>query len=41
MTLMAAAVPGIKNVWPKMLKVQPGELNIVIVMEFQDEAALD
>jgi len=36
---MAAAVPGIKNVWLKTLKVQPGEYNNVIVMEFQDDAA--
>ena len=36
---MAGAVPGIKNVWLKTLKVQPGEYSNVIVMEFQDEAA--
>ena len=36
---MAGAVPGIKNVWLKTLKVQPGEYHNVIVMEFQDEAA--
>lgn len=35
---MAAAFPGIKNVWLKTLKVQPGEYNNVIVMEFKDEA---
>jgi len=36
---MAGAVPGIKNVWLKTLKVQPGDYNNVIVMEFQDETA--
>ncbi len=36
---MAEAFPGIKNVWLKTLKVQPGEYSNVIVMEFQDEAA--
>lgn len=36
---MAGEVPGIKNVWLKTLKVQPGEYGNVIVMEFQDEAA--
>lgn len=36
---MAADVPGIKNVWLKTLKVQPGDYKNVIVMEFKDEAA--
>jgi hypothetical protein len=36
---MAAATPGLKNVWLKTLKVQPAEYSNVIVMEFQDEAA--
>ena len=36
---MAGAVPGIKNVWLKTLKVQPDGYKNVIVMEFQDEAA--
>ncbi len=38
---MAADVPGIKNVWLKTLKVQPGEYNNVIVMEFESKAAFD
>jgi len=38
---MAAEVPGVKNVWLKTLKVQPGDYNNVIVMEFQDQAAFD
>jgi len=36
---MAAAVPGITNVWVKTLKVQPGDYNAVIAMEFKDAAA--
>jgi hypothetical protein len=38
---MAGEIPGIKNVWLKTLKVQPGDYNNVIVMEFQDQAAFD
>ena len=36
---MASAVPGITNVWVKTLKVQPGDYNAVIAMEFKDDAA--
>jgi len=36
---MASAVPGITNVWVKTLKVQPGDYNAVIAMEFKDAAA--
>ena len=36
---MAAAVPGITNVWVKTLKVQPSGYNAVIAIEFKDEAA--
>jgi antibiotic biosynthesis monooxygenase (ABM) superfamily enzyme len=36
---MAAAIPGIKNVWLKTLKVQGDNYNNAFVMEFQDEAA--
>lgn len=36
---MAAKVPGIKNVYLKTVKVQPGGYNNVIVMEFESEAA--
>ena len=38
---MAGAIPGVKSVWLKTLKVQPGDYNNVIVMEFQDQAAFD
>jgi len=36
---MAAKIPGITNVYLRTVKVQPGEYNNVIVMEFKDEAA--
>ncbi len=36
---MAGEIPGIRNVWLKTLKVQPGDYHNVIVMEFRDEAA--
>jgi len=36
---MAAKFPGITNVYLKTVKVQPGDYNNVIVMEFKDEAA--
>jgi hypothetical protein len=38
---MAGEIPGIKNVWLKTLKVQPGGYSNVIVMEFQDQAAFE
>jgi hypothetical protein len=38
---MAAEIPGVKSVWLKTLKVQPGDYNNVIVMEFKDQAAFD
>ena len=38
---MAGEIPGIKNVWLKTLKVQPGGYSNVIVMEFEDQAAFD
>lgn len=38
---MAAEIPGITNVWLKTIKVQPGDYNAVIAIEFKDKAALD
>ena len=38
---MAGEIPGVKSVWLKTLKVQPGGYGNVIVMEFQDQAAFD
>ncbi len=38
---MAAEVPGLKNVWLKTLKVQPGDYNAAFVMEFASRAAFD
>ena len=37
---VAAAYPGIKNVWTKTLKVQGEGYTNAFVMEFKDEAAL-
>jgi hypothetical protein len=37
---MAAAIPGIKNIWVKKIKVQPADYNTLFVIEFNDEAAL-
>lgn len=36
---MAAAIPGIKNIWLKTVKVQGDRYNNAFVMEFEDEAA--
>jgi Stress responsive A/B Barrel Domain len=38
---MAAAIPGIKNIWIKKLKVQPANYSTVFVMEFENKAAFD
>jgi hypothetical protein len=38
---MAAAVPGIKNVWLKTERVQPREYNYVFAIEFESRAAAD
>ncbi len=38
---MAAAIPGIKNVWIKATKVQPQDYNEAFVIEFADKAAAD
>src|SRR5579863_1570856 len=32
---MAAAIPGVKNIWIKKLKVQPANYSTVFVMEFE------
>ncbi len=37
---MAAAIPGIKNVWIKATKVQPADFNAVFVIEFENPEAL-
>ncbi len=36
---MAAAIPGVKNIWLKTLKVQGDRYNNAFVMEFESEAA--
>src|SRR5690348_2079447 len=36
---MAAAIPGIKNVWIKKLKVQPATFSTVFAIEFENKAA--
>ena len=38
---MAAATPGLKNIWTKKLKVQPATYSTVFVMEFENKAAFD
>jgi hypothetical protein len=38
---MAAAYPGIKNVWIKSFKVQPADYNAAFVMEFASKQALE
>ena len=37
---MAAAIPGIKNVWIKATKVQPRDYNAAFVIEFENQEAL-
>lgn len=39
--VMAAKVPGVKTVWAKTIKVQPGDYNAAFAMEFVDQAAFD
>jgi len=36
---MAGKIPGIKNIWIKPTKVQPGDYNFAFVIEFESEAA--
>jgi hypothetical protein len=38
---MAGAIPGVKNIWLKTVKVQPSTYHAVIVMEFANQAAFD
>lgn len=38
---MAAAIPGIKNVWIRATKVQPQDYNDAFVIEFEDKAAAE
>jgi ABC-type glycerol-3-phosphate transport system substrate-binding protein len=38
---MAAAVPGVKNVWVRKVKVQPADYNSVFAIEFENKAAFD
>jgi hypothetical protein len=38
---MAAATPGLKNLWTRKLKVQPATYSTVFVMEFENKAAFD
>ena len=37
---MAAAIPGIKNVWIKATKVQPRDYDAAFVIEFENQEAL-
>jgi stress responsive alpha/beta barrel protein len=36
---MASKIPGIKNIWIKPTKIQPGDYNFAFVIEFESEAA--
>jgi hypothetical protein len=38
---MAAAVPGIRNIWIKKIKVQPATYSTVFAIEFESRAAFD
>jgi hypothetical protein len=38
---MAAAVPGIKNIWVKKIKVQPATYSTVFAIEFESRTAFD
>ena len=38
---MAAAIPGIKNIWIKKIKVQPATFSAVFAIEFENKAAFD
>jgi Stress responsive A/B Barrel Domain len=39
--LMAAKIPGIKNIWLKAARMEPRDFDAVIVIEFFDRAAAD
>lgn len=38
---MAGEIPGVKNVWLKTIRVQPGDYNAAFAIEFEDQAAAD
>jgi hypothetical protein len=38
---MAAAIPGIKNIWIKKIKVQPATYSTAFAIEFENKAAFD
>ena len=38
---MAAAIPGIKNIWIRKIKVQPATYSTVFAIEFENRAAFD
>jgi len=38
---MAAAIPGIRNVWLRTLRVQPRDFMTAFALEFEDEAAAE
>ncbi len=38
---MAAAVPGIRNIWIRKIKVQPATYSTVFAIEFENKAAFD
>jgi hypothetical protein len=40
-TAMAAAIPGIKNVWLASVRIQPNDFNAAFAIEFQNRAAAD
>lgn len=39
--MMAASIPGIKNIWLKADRVQPREFNTAFAIEFESRAAAD
>lgn len=39
--IMAASIPGIKNIWLKADRVQPREFNTAFAIEFESRAAAD
>ena len=39
--IMAAEIPGIKNIWIKSTRVQPQDFNAAFAIEFEDKAAAD
>ena len=38
---MAGAIPGIKSVWIKKIKVQPADFSTAFAIEFENKAAFD